>query len=94
MTGLGILGVGKQLIHRSPVLNEDEASPDPELMAEKTQFRMAVELLEHSPHGQGNRELFVNLPELIDSHADKDDHEVPLDRRRHFLFVDHCVISN
>jgi len=74
-----------ELLERPPVLHDD---PRPEYRAEKSRVRPRLQLLHHPRHGQEHRQPLVNLPELVDAHADQEDDEIALDVGRHPLGID------
>jgi hypothetical protein len=53
------------------------------MQASAPRRRLAAEFLEHARHGQEHWQPFMNLPWLVDAHADDEHHEVAVDLRAH-----------
>ena len=69
-----------EMLERSPVLNDDLHSED---VPEETALRTFLELANHRLHREKHRQPFVDLPRLVDPHADQEDDEIAVELSRH-----------
>jgi len=79
--GVGVAGESFEVLERAPVLHEGRTAAQHALChTEKAGIRIAAELADHRGIALRTGQPAVDLPELVDPHADEEDDEVAVDR--------------
>lgn len=78
-------GVREQLVHRAPVLHQDQCACEPHLGVQKSERGLPLELPDHARHRRGDGKPSVDERRPVDPHADEENDEVAVERGREAL---------